>query len=771
MHGILSFLGGVLSYYAFAYFPLLTVSIGVLLSSFFLIRKKPFLLLIGFCAVGFALLSTRAPDEEPFSGDAEIRCVVQTYPELKDDGMFRQVVQVISATSPSSGERLLPVDDREMILLSEVPLTINREYDLAVQVFTTENHRNPGSQPISYLYARLSAVRGERPMRFSLLSLVRTWRQSIHAYISEHVERDPAALIASVTIGSRAGLSEKVKESFRATGLAHLLSISGTHFGLLSLIVFGLFRMIVGALPLRVLNELTIYATPAQAASLLTLPCMVAYLGISGGSIPAVRSFIMVGIFLVGLLIGRKGFWLSSVLVAALIIVLSDPQSLFSLSFQLSFVAVVFIGFSLEATERGKETKPVGIRSIRNAIVISLAASVGTAPLVAYHFHALSLISPVSNLLIAPFIGFILIPLSVVSAFVFLLTGYYPLLPLIAWTADTAIKMIDMLSHVPYAQVSVPAFPPILLFLFYGGCVIVALFRERRSFLLLPLLPFIAYGIYGCVASERLSVTFLDVGQGDAAVVELPDKKTIVIDTGKTGREVASFLRYIGKEGIDALVLSHGHPDHAGGLSYLSERFSIHEIWHGARTVFPGVPDAAAHRILERGDLIEGEGYRVSVFHPYPGYYSLTGNTFVQENNDSLVLKLSGKHVSLLFPGDVDEESQGDLLHLGSRLSSDVMKVPHHGGKTSAYKPFFDAVNPSTAVVSAGAGNRFGHPHEETLQALGRAKVLRTDHEGAIKVVERNGGYGIMTFRDFQFERANGIASEVRNIKRLFSAW
>jgi competence protein ComEC len=533
------------------------------------------------------------------------------------------------------------------------------------------------------------------------------------------------------------------------------------------------------------LQRITIFLTPSQASAILCFPFMLAYLGLSGGSIPAVRSFIMISLFLVGLLIARKGFWLNSLLFAAFVLALWEPGVILNLSFQLSFLAVLFIGFSINTMEdekrheRGVEGEtefPPRIRKVfiylKNALLLTLSASIGTAPLVAYHFHYFSIISPLSNLFIAPLIGFILIPLSVVASFLYLITGHYIFTPLVSAVSDVSITLVRLLSHVPFADIKVPAFPPIMVLLFYVGFIFYFLSGEKRYTLIIPFIPIMIFLSLSIFERKELTITYLDVGQGDSSVVELPDGKTIVIDTGRGGRETASFLRYKGKEVVDAIVLSHAHPDHTDGLDYILKRFEVKELWDNGRLVLP--EDFVAnvkHRALNRGDVVEGKGYGIHVFHPYPEFYTMYGNEYVGANNDSLVLKIKGKNKSFLFAGDVEEEAEEDIMHIGRWLKSDVIKVPHHGGKTSAYEPFFEAVSPQVAVISAGRDNRFGHPHREILDMLNKVKVFRTDTDGAIKIRESGKGLTIKTYKDTQFEKTRSFKREIENIKRVFMVW
>jgi competence protein ComEC len=244
-----------------------------------------------------------------------------------------------------------------------------------------------------------------------------------------------------------------------------------------------------------------------------------------------------------------------------------------------------------------------------------------------------------------------------------------------------------------------------------------------------------------------------------------------VVDTGRTGREVSSFLKYRGEETIDFLVLSHSHPDHTGGAEQLAKKYDVKELWSSERLVLPAAFDRIKQRLLTRGDMIEGRGYTIYVLHPYPEFYTVRGNEFDAENNDSLVLKISGGRASFLFSGDIQEEAEEDILHIGRWLQSDVLKVPHHGAKTSAYEPFLEAVSPEIAVISAGRENPFGHPHQQTLDVLRDIRVFTTPVNGAVSIAEAASGLRAETCQDFQLKKANSLSEELLNYKKLFAVW
>ncbi|MCI0468733.1 MAG: MBL fold metallo-hydrolase, partial [Nitrospirae bacterium] len=286
----------------------------------------------------------------------------------------------------------------------------------------------------------------------------------------------------------------------------------------------------------------------------------------------------------------------------------------------------------------------------------------------------------------------------------------------------------------------------------------------------IAVLPILVYFSIELLRPKGLHVTFIDVGQGDAAVVELPDAKTLVIDTGRGGFEVGEFLKYRGVRKIDALILSHGQSDHAGGAAYLSRRFAVNEIWDNGFMLYPSEFKDIRRRTLQRGDIISGTGYRLTVLHPYEGFYTFYSEG-EDDNNSSLVIKIKGRNNSFLFTGDIEDEAMDDLMSLDEYLKSDVLKAPHHGSRSDGIELFVDAVSNDITVISVGRGNPYGHPHEETLEAFMESLILRTDRGGAIGMQEINNGLLIKRGREFILEEPKTMNDELMNIKGLFNVW
>ncbi len=780
MQLFLSFLSGTLFFSLYQYFPFCCLALFISSALFLAFRKRGLLVLFVGLGIFYAFCRHAPASDMHDIWKRELKAtgsfIHDGNARLSDKGIETYVID--KAWDEESGEQLDDLHDREIGLPADFDIDYDDRYELLLETGKDRRRLNPGQPVTSRLYGEIISAEDKGRSSAPLFAIFDRQRSSLNRYISGKFSGDSAAFVAALTTGDTADLSDESREAFNATGLAHILSISGTHFGMFSVMLFGMFGFLIKRLPYRYLQRLTIYLSPAQAAALLSLPFMIMYLGISGGSIPAVRSFVMINLFLFGLLIDRKGFWLNSLLFAAVVLAAWDPEVTADLSFQLSFIAVLFLGFALEKRDpvdeaQAPEEKRGRIaRYIKNAVALSAAASLGTAPLAAYYFHYFSLVSPLSNLVVVPLVGFVLIPLSLISSFAYIFSGHYIFAPLVSASADLTVALVKLFGGIPFAELKVPSFPPVLCILFYAGFLLYLASGRNKKMLFLPFLPFCIYAVLVLSGKKELSVTFADVGQGDSAVIELPDKKTIVIDTGRTGKETAALLSLLGKRDIDALVLTHSHPDHTGGLEYLLKKFRVKELWDNGRIAYP--PELrikASRRTLGRGDIIEGPAYSLTVLHPYKEFYTMAEDSYSEENSSSLALRLKGEKRSFLLAGDIEEEAEEDISHLKAWLASDVIKIPHHGSRTSASDAFLGEISPSLAVISVGRDNSFGHPSREVLQKLEGKRVLRTDLDGAVKISEKEGELLVKTCREFSFQRADNFASEKINFMKLFAVW
>ncbi len=656
---------------------------------------------------------------------------------------------------------------------SDEPFEIGREYELNLRIISPYPRNNPGALPPGQ-FAVLGYVRKTGDLRSSIAVSFNRLRDRLNRAISERFDPETASLVMAVTTGHRASMSYALKDDFRRSGLAHLLSISGTHFGLLFLLLFGAFRAAVVRLPIGVLERLTVYLTPSQAAALLCLPFLLLYLGISGMRVPTVRSFVMISLFLLGLLVGRKGTWLNFLVLAALALVLWDPDVMASLSFQLSFLAVLFIGFFLSgggagrgdaedfgaAEEEWKDKKKLhaALRYPIKSFVITFAAMLGVAPLIAYYFNYFSVISPVSNLVVTPLVCMVLVPFSVLGSFLYLITGSFVFDPVVSVAAGAATHLAGAFASVPYSSVPVPAFPLAVLAFYYAGFLLYFIRRDRRV-LLVPAAALLVPIMVAASSESGLSVTFLDAGRGDASVMELPDGKVLVVDTGSRGRELRRYLRHRGIEKIDVLVLTHQDHYHVGGARSLAWQYDVDEVWDNGGVDYPeDFPTGPARRSLKRGDSVRGEGYAIEVLHP-------PGGCSGSRNDCSLVMKVTGKRSSFLFLGDIGPGAMRELLPLGEKLASDVARFSDHGAWERTHEEFIEAVSPSVAYVR-------GRPDEGKEKYLARARAIYSYGEGAARVEETSGGLRVRAYvGDAKLLKASGLDGELENVRKLFAAW
>jgi len=434
-----------------------------------------------------------------------------------------------------------------------------------------------------------------------------------------------------------------------------------------------------------------------------------------------------------------------------------------SLSFQLSFGATLSI-VGLHGPLAGlfpaswqREDGWVG-KWVVSPLCVSLAAQLGTGPLIAHHFQQFAPISLIANLAVVPLLGLV-VGLGILSA----LTGWF--LPLVA-TAFSAgnyvvlkllIGLVEGFAGIPGASVATPR-PGLAFMTWTAGLALLAAqmpqqvwARKAGLFALLVGLNAAAW-THG-LRSRELEVVFLDVGQGDGVFLRFPHGRTMVVDAGdrsaefdKGARVVLPFLRYRGVDRVDVVVGTHPHNDHIGGLIALLEEVEVgHYVDSGqtgdtwtARRLRELIQEKGIryHRAAAGDSLVGLGGVGGLVLHPTEAFVAEDGASPHGLNNGSVVFRLTYGEVSLLFTGDIEEETDGAMLGWGERLRTRILKVAHHGSSTSSQPRFVEGVQPEIAVVSVGAFNKFGHPAAEVITYYERreTRLLRTDRRGAVIV-------------------------------------
>lgn len=580
---------------------------------------------------------------------------------------------------------------------------------------------------------------------------------------------EAARLVRTLGLGEDAAMDEETLESFRATGLAHLLSVSGLHVGVVALGFYRLFRWLFTRSA-----ALTLRWNVLRLASLFALPACWGYVVLSGAEVPAIRAGVMVSALFSARIFGRDQDAPSALCLAGLIILALDPSALRAISFQLSFAAVcglmllapplhALLQRLFSAARRERHARATSDRITRcvdalcATIAATLAASLATAPLVAKAFHQASTVAVLANVVALP-IGSALTVLSASAALAMSIGESFAalILRLADPLAALLLAITRLMATIPLASLRVPPPSPLIVIAFYAALMALPLWPwARRAALALACLGPIALGVGASLPliarhlDDSLRVTFLAVGQGDAALIRFPDGGAMLIDGGgdpdgrwRVGEKtLLPALRSLGVHRLDVAMLSHPHPDHALGLIDAVAHLGAREIWlargHGVRQgALTGALVAAAQgaKIVElaAGDRQSVGGVTLEILHP-----PRTDDARLGENDASLTVRIAFGDVSFLFTGDLERAGERMIVEANPSPRAVVLKVPHHGSKTSSTHHFVEAVAPAHAVFSCGHHNRFGFPHPEVVaryEAIG-SEVHRTDLDGAITFV------------------------------------
>lgn len=568
-------------------------------------------------------------------------------------------------------------------------------------------------------------------------------RKFLESRIDAGFDGQNRALLKGLILGERDEIIPEVKDAFSKTGVMHVLAVSGLHVGFIVVIFSGLFKLL---------------RFRFRVATILTMLSVFFYMVLIGFKPPVVRATILVELYFLSSLIQRPANIYNLISVAAILILAIDPLQLFRPSFQLSFVAVLSIIYFYRILntklQKYKFFKKLSQFYLSNYFIqlflVSLAASCGTLPLTVYYFEKLPVLTWFLNIIVIPVIGFIIgfgFIFIALSAFVwpaasFLAHGLQKIIEIL-------INFIESMAELPFSYI--PVYQAKLAHIAAAYIFLVLIFnvdkpRIRRVCTTIFVSIVLVLSFQGLAdRKECLKVCFLDVGQGDAAFIQFPDGKNMLIDGGDCDefsnaglRHVLPFLNRQGIRRIDIVALTHADNDHIGGLPYILRHIKVgrvidtgyaadHEFYKDYRYVIDSLK--VEYRAVKAGEvLLEAHNYAVFVFNPVDSLQ------YEDINNASLVLKIVYDDVSFLLTGDIEEQAEQNLLRYADALKCRVLKVAHHGSKTSSTEEFLSFAQPEFAVISVGAYNRFNHPSPIVIDRLKKygTKIIRTDENGAV---------------------------------------
>lgn len=552
-----------------------------------------------------------------------------------------------------------------------------------------------------------------------------------------------AGLAAALLLGEREQLAEGTEEAYRLLGLTHLLSVSGLH----TAFVAGFALLLTGRLRRKLLA--------AAAAALLVL----GYVFLTGGEAPVWRSAIMLWLVLAARRLGRESDGLQALAAAALLMLFFRPFWLFSLSFQLSFLACLGILLLSPRLQPYFKRLP---RLLAGPLAVTLSAQAAVLPQQVQLFALLPLLSVPANLLCVPLVGVFMglglatLPAALLSPAVaapFCLAAY----PLLA-----ALNQVpEWLAALPFAAVRPPPLHPVwwaiyllVLALFAGGLKV----RCSPSRLVLAVLLLLNLAVFAPLSgawtgsgSRTLEIVFLDVGQGLSVFIRTPGGQNVLIDAGgRPGgtfdpgeRIVLPYLRSRRAAELDLLILTHPSEDHHGGMPAVLSGITVRRFAGNGESdntpSFLALKEqlsraAVSETVFSGGERLHfGNDVVMEVLSPPAERFRHTRD---DSNNNALVLRLRYREFSLLLTSDAETEALARLVReQPDSLAATVLQVPHHGSRRAMSPEFLEAAGAGAAVISVGR-NLYGHPHAEALSLLQQAgaAVFRTDLHGAVTI-------------------------------------
>jgi competence protein ComEC len=615
-------------------------------------------------------------------------------------------------------------------------------------------------------------------------SIVKTKLTQVRSSLTNAIDRvlpEPeAALAAGILVGTRSELPRDLTEDMQATGTSHLVAVSGQNVVLVAALVMGILTWVVGRRP----------------AAWTAIVGILVYAALVGAQPSVVRAAVMGVLFVTAIALGRRNTAFVALGIAAAAMTAHEPHIVHDVSFQLSFAAtlgLILLSSPITATIENLLCRAPAIsgfaltRSLVDVAAMSIAATAFTLPIIAINFERISLVAPVANLFAVP----AFIAVAGTSALAMVVASVVPgdasFMAWVAWPpAAYMIGVIRLFSGLPMASVALGDVHIGHAITYYSILAALILWISRRPIACIErmapapsvgvsrMVPLIATGTVLCLASAllwlatsapdsgRLSVSFLDVGHGDAILIEGPEGHRILVDGGPSAEALTNALSRrlsFDDRRIDLIVLTHPQQDHLAGLPAVLDRYSVRSVLtnplEGETAAYEAWSESlATHGIApiaaERGQAIDLRGGAVlSVLGP-------THADATNINDTSIVLRIAMGEASFLLTADITETSEAALIKTGTDIRSTVLKVAHHGSRTSTSSTFLSRADPSVGVISVGAGNPYGHPSPEILQRLEDDHVLRTDESGDV-TIETDGEHIW-----FQTERGSSLPASVR---------
>lgn len=564
-------------------------------------------------------------------------------------------------------------------------------------------------------------------------SFIHNIQKYIRDTINGTLTDEEGNLLLAILLGDKDKLSEDIQESFKTSNLSHMLAVSGAH---VSYIILGLTYVLQNSI------------IGKKNGKIVCIIFLLFFMAITNFTPSVTRACIMAILTLFSGIVYRKSDVYTNISVAALITLIFNPYSLLDLGFQLSYGGTIGIIIFIKRIQEKKSNSKV-INYIKQMALVSVYANIIIIPIMMYHFNTVSLTFIISNIMASPILGII-----VITGFLFIIASITvkPLTRLIAIfikpILSILIKISQICSKLPFSSILVVT-PYIFNVISYYAIILYCIKSKKNNkckiiICLLIVLILINFIIY--IFPQKLRIFFIDVGQGDSTLIITPDKKTVLIDGGGSdsfdvGEKV--LLPYLLDRRIlkiDYILISHFDTDHCGGILTIMEKVKVKNIIISEQAEhsenyerFKKLMINKKIRLIEvkKGDKIKiGRYSEFKIL--FPPSRLLSENPL---NNNSIVAQFNYNNFKMLFTGDIEKLAEQQILKTEkAEIRADILKVAHHGSKTSSIPEFIKAVRPKIALIGVGKNNTFGHPNQQTIKNLENIKcrIYRTDLQGEI---------------------------------------
>lgn len=564
-------------------------------------------------------------------------------------------------------------------------------------------------------------------------SFIHNIQKYIRDTINGTLTDEEGNLLLAILLGDKDKLSEDIQESFKTSNLSHMLAVSGAHVSYMILgLTYVLQNSIIGK----------------KNGKIVCIIFLLAFMAITNFTPSVTRACIMAILTLFSGIIYRKSDVYTNISVAALITLIFNPYSLLDLGFQLSYGGTIGIIIFIKRIQEKKSNSKV-INYIKQMALVSIYANIIIIPIMMYHFNTVSLTFIISNIMASPILGII-----VITGFLFIITSITvkPLTRLIAIfikpILSILIKISQICSKLPFSNILVVT-PYMFNVISYYAIILYCIKSKKNNkckiiICLLIVLILINFIIY--IFPQKLRIFFIDVGQGDSTLIITPDKKTVLIDGGGSdsfdvGEKV--LLPYLLDRRIlkvDYVLISHFDTDHCGGILTIMEKVKVKNIIISEQAEhsenYERFKKLMIHKKIRLIEVKKGDKIKIGRYSEFkilfPTSRLLSENPL---NNNSIVAQFNYNNFKMLFTGDIEKLAEQQILKTEkAEIRADILKVAHHGSKTSSIPEFIKAVRPRIALIGVGKNNTFGHPNQQTIKNLENIKcrIYRTDLQGEI---------------------------------------